>query len=133
MVLRLRTADEIPRTTNADIEAVEMIQARPIRYVAASILLPGLRLWSRFLKNDRGTAFRILTFHDIRADQVPVVSELLDYLLANHRFVTPAEAERLAAGEGEPAGNHGRVPYLVTFDDGFRSNFEVARSVLAPR
>ena len=109
------------------------MQARPIRYLASSILLPGLRLWSRYLKNDGGAVFRILTFHNIRSDRMPVFSELLDYLLANHRFVTPAEAERLAAGEAEPAGNHGRVPYLVTFDDGFRSNYEVARSVLAPR
>jgi peptidoglycan/xylan/chitin deacetylase (PgdA/CDA1 family) len=56
---------------------------------------------------------------------------LLNYLLEENGILTPAEAEsRLEARVQGPEG--GRVPYLLTFDDGFSSNRRAAAEVLDP-
>jgi peptidoglycan/xylan/chitin deacetylase (PgdA/CDA1 family) len=96
-------------------------------------LLPARRLWSRAGAGRCPNAFRILTLHHVPREHFAVLERLLDYLLSNHRFLTPAEAEQIAMGEATVSRDRGRVPYLLTFDDGFQSNFEVARSLLAPR
>jgi peptidoglycan/xylan/chitin deacetylase (PgdA/CDA1 family) len=111
-----------------------MTAARRIRYSAASFLLPAQRLWTRSVGCPARDAFRILTLHHVRAEQFEILEKLLDYIVANHHFLKPEEAERMATtGSESSMGARERVPCLLTFDDGFQSNFEVAQSLLAPR
>jgi peptidoglycan/xylan/chitin deacetylase (PgdA/CDA1 family) len=110
-------------------------QNRALQYAAGTLLLPARRLWTRIGERPGPAAFRVLTLHHIRRDEFPLLERLLEYLLEEHGLLTPEEAQRRAYG-GQPSrlairGRPGRVPYLVTFDDGFQSNFEVARSLLA--
>jgi peptidoglycan/xylan/chitin deacetylase (PgdA/CDA1 family) len=109
-----------------------MSAARAVRYSASSLLLPALRI-VRWVASPSANAFRILTLHHVRQEQFPVLEKLLDFISAQHRFLTPAEAERMAMGDLQTQSVRGSVPFLLTFDDGFQSNFEVAASLLAPR
>lgn len=95
---------------------------------------PTLRLVARTLGlfGERKAGFRILLFHDVPAGQTDAFRILIDYVAATHGLITPAEAAaRLAghAGTDVPAPG-GRMPCLISFDDGFRSNFDIAGSVL---
>lgn len=111
-----------------------MTAMQRMRYSVASLLLPARRLLTRTVAAPRPRAFRILTFHHVPRRAFPVFVQLIDYIRAQHRLLTPADAERMAIGAGETSVSvGGRVPYLLTFDDGFRSNHEVARAILAPR
>jgi peptidoglycan/xylan/chitin deacetylase (PgdA/CDA1 family) len=76
-------------------------------------------------------AFRILNFHHTPQVQDEPLRRLLAYLLDTHGILTPAEAEsRLAARSPDPEAE--RVPYLLTFDDGFSSQARVAARILDP-
>jgi peptidoglycan/xylan/chitin deacetylase (PgdA/CDA1 family) len=76
-------------------------------------------------------AFRILALHGIPPAYFQGLRRLLHYLLEENGILTPAEAEsRLDARV--PSSEEGRVPYLVTFDDGFSSNWRAAVEVLDP-
>jgi peptidoglycan/xylan/chitin deacetylase (PgdA/CDA1 family) len=66
--------------------------------------------------------------HDVPESQTDNFHRLLQYLLENYGVLTPLEAE--ARLSGEVPLDHGRVPYLLTFDDGFKSNATVARNIL---
>lgn len=54
---------------------------------------------------------------------------LLRYVLAVHKVITPEEAEDFLVGQDLHAQD-GRIPYLLTFDDGFKSQGEVAKGIL---
>jgi peptidoglycan/xylan/chitin deacetylase (PgdA/CDA1 family) len=79
-------------------------------------------------KSDPG-AFRILMLHDVPESQAANFRRLLQYLLEEHGLLTPLEAEARLTGESAPR-HDGRVPYLLTFDDGLKSNATVAREIL---
>ncbi|MFH1596491.1 MAG: polysaccharide deacetylase family protein [Pseudomonadota bacterium] len=88
------------------------------------------RLWSKWAPTPPG-AFRILTLHHIPPAQLQGLRRLLNYLLEENGLLTPAEAESRL--EGRVQGSEGgRVPYLLTFDDGFSSNRRAAAEVLDP-
>jgi peptidoglycan/xylan/chitin deacetylase (PgdA/CDA1 family) len=90
-------------------------------------LLAGL--FHKMLTKPAPGAFRILMLHDVPESQAANFHRLLQYLLEEHGFLTPLEAEARLTGEGEPR-HDGRVPYLLTFDDGFKSNTTVAGEIL---
>lgn len=64
--------------------------------------------------------WRALLFHDVPMAQRPAFARLVTALHQSGRLITPAQA----------AAGHDGV--LLTFDDGFHSNLDVARTVLDP-
>ena len=105
-----------------------MPQTKSLRHLAALSLLPPLRLW-RWLRPN--PALRIITLHDVPAEQERSLERLLDLLMTRHEVVGPERAKGILTGGAAIDGR--RNPYLITFDDGFHSNFRVAKRLLAPR
>ena len=89
---------------------------------------PALGLWRlvRAVIPASEGSFRILLFHDIPPSQRQAFAALVKGLAARDLLITPRDAElRLAGGGGKPG-------VLLSFDDGFASNGEVAEAILAP-
>jgi len=82
-------------------------------------------------KANPASGFRVLLFHHVTPGQMTAFERLLRYLHDQHRILTPAEAEAMLSGQPGPAGN-GRIPYLLTFDDGFLSHARIAKDLLDP-
>ncbi len=74
-------------------------------------------------------AFRILIFHDVLETQYDALKRLLDCLLEECGVITPAQAEARLNG-GNVLSDGGKIPCLLSFDDGFKSNALVASRVL---
>jgi hypothetical protein len=85
---------------------------------------------NRFLAGTRRTGFQALLLHDVTVAQRPALEQLLDYIEQKHGFLTPENAAKLI--DGRPSETD-RIPCLLTFDDGFTSNLDVARDILGPR
>lgn len=78
--------------------------------------------------------FQILIFHDVAEEATARFADLMDGLLARHAVLSPADAEAWIAGTPPPRpARQGAVPCLITLDDGFASNFALARDILVPR
>jgi peptidoglycan/xylan/chitin deacetylase (PgdA/CDA1 family) len=82
--------------------------------------------WSNS-KNDN--LLRVLLFHDIAPNDITSFIEKIDYLSKNYNFVTPNEFEAMMEGRRPIIGKN----ILLTFDDGFKSNIEIASRVLDSR
>jgi peptidoglycan/xylan/chitin deacetylase (PgdA/CDA1 family) len=95
----------------------------------AKVCLSGYRLLRQVSGGYSAASFRILLFHHVPREQMAAFERLLGYVLDVHRIITPEEADALLVGRVLP-NQHGRVPYLVTFDDGFQSQVNVAREIL---
>lgn len=97
------------------------------------IATPWRLAWSvsRLLVPEPAGAFRILLFHDVPPARRAAFAALAAGLHGAGRLIGPAEAERRLRGEGEMVRG-GPAPVLITFDDGFASNAEVARDILDP-
>ena len=86
----------------------------------------GLTRLRRLLTPPPPGRFRILLFHDIPVSQRQSFQRLVAGLAGRGLLIDPPEAERrLNGGPGAPG-------VLLSFDDGFASNGEVAEAVLAP-
>lgn len=79
-----------------------------------------------------GRGFRILILHHVPPKQRHALEQLLDYVIREHGLLTPGEAEGALRGDDGVLPEK-RIPWLITFDDGFASDLEVARSILQPR
>jgi peptidoglycan/xylan/chitin deacetylase (PgdA/CDA1 family) len=99
-----------------------------LRELFAPLALAGWRLIRR-LAPPSGGAFRILLFHDIPDTQSNAFSALVERIASTEGFITPAEAVRRL--QGSVSARDKRVPYLLSFDDGFASNRLIAETVLA--
>jgi peptidoglycan/xylan/chitin deacetylase (PgdA/CDA1 family) len=76
----------------------------------------------------RPSEFRILLLHHIPASQMPIFDALVARLARAGLLISPQEAaSRFDGGASENA----RPGVLLTFDDGFASNFAVAEKILA--
>jgi len=71
---------------------------------------------------------RILIFHDIPPSQEIVFKRQLIWLMKNWNIITPKEFEKIIISQEEVKGKH----LLITFDDGFISNRNVAENILNP-
>jgi peptidoglycan/xylan/chitin deacetylase (PgdA/CDA1 family) len=103
------------------------------RMSARQLIAPAwLALWRgwRIIAPKPKGAFRILLFHDVPKHETPAFIRLVHDLHAANRLITPAEAEGMLAGKS--SGRHGAPPCLLSFDDGFASNFQLARTLLDP-
>lgn len=71
---------------------------------------------------------RVLLYHDVGPDEIGRFQEQLRWLARIWRFVTPAQFAAMVDGSEPIRGSN----LLVTFDDGFASNRELAERVLNP-
>ena len=74
-------------------------------------------------------SFRIVLLHWVLREWEAAFECLLQYLLRTGGIISPEEAEARLCGTSGPT-REGRVPYLLTFDDGYASNAVVAKSIL---
>jgi len=95
----------------------------------AKTLLPGLRLLRRLGVGSLGGGFRVLLFHDIPKEHFRFFERLLEHILAVRGVITPDQAQALLSGQ-VPVGCQGKIPMLLTFDDGFQSQARVAEKIL---
>jgi peptidoglycan/xylan/chitin deacetylase (PgdA/CDA1 family) len=101
--------------------------ARSPRHSLAPAALAACRA-VRALAGTAAARFRILLLHDVAPGQRTAFAALIDGLARRGTLITPAEAESRLSGRGgsEPG-------WLLSFDDGFASNADIARDILAPR
>jgi peptidoglycan/xylan/chitin deacetylase (PgdA/CDA1 family) len=99
-----------------------------IRDIMAFFWWPVCRLTSRLQKNS-SAQLRILCFHHVNESQRAAFENLLNYLIRFHQVISPAEAEKFIHSNNE-TGDKNRIQYLITFDDGFRSQYDVALDIL---
>ena len=69
------------------------------------------------------SGLRILTFHETRDDDMKRFERIVEWCRSRFAMATPADADEIAAGHWPHASDR----ILVTFDDGWESNFEAAR------
>jgi len=68
----------------------------------------------------------VLMYHNIPLDQMALFEEQIKYLKSIYNFITPEQFEKYMKGEFEISG----INLLITFDDGFRSQFYASKNVL---
>jgi len=73
-----------------------------------------------------------LLFHDISDYDLAAFDRLIGYIATEHGTLTPEEATAWLERGPPPRPNSAswKAPCLLTFDDGFASNFQVANSIL---
>lgn len=72
------------------------------------------------------TSLRILVYHDIKNKNFILLHNQLKYLKRNWNFITPLEFENHINNKKRLKGKN----LLITFDDGFKSNYYVAKKIL---
>lgn len=82
-----------------------------------------LKVSSAFLKR-RGNGVRLLLFHEIKDYQRDAFEYLINALYERYGFISPDDYHSVISMGG--------VRFIVSFDDGFRSQAEIARAVLDP-
>src|SRR5581483_654182 len=90
----------------------------------AALPLLGWAAAQRMLDRPRPEAFRILLFHDVPLAQRAALRRLVGDLARRGVLISPADAGRRLAGAA--AGSSAAPGVLLSFDDGFASNLEVA-------
>jgi peptidoglycan/xylan/chitin deacetylase (PgdA/CDA1 family) len=73
-------------------------------------------------------SLRVLIFHDVAPQEYKLFGQQMRWLAKSWNFVTPAQFAAMASGRQQIEGRN----LLVTFDDGFASNREVAKEILNP-
>ena len=104
-----------------------------LRFQVAAPWLTARRVINNFKGRPPASAFRILMLHDIPAVQIMAFERFLEDLKVSRKILSPEEAELLLDGAPpeHPANDWGSLPVLISFDDGFVSNFGVAAKCLA--
>lgn len=72
-------------------------------------------------------------FHGIPRECTDDFAHLIDRIAAGPGIIDPEEAARRIGGPDRAGRAAARPPVLISFDDGFVSNGQVARDILAPR
>lgn len=89
------------------------------------------KVYRNFLP-DQQASLNILLLHDVPENQFAALDRLIKFIAQNYGLETPQSAERQLNGDaGDTTGHPSSTPYLVTFDDGFRSNYDVAQKILS--
>ncbi len=76
--------------------------------------------------------FRTLLFHDVPATKFTAFEDLVAYVVQEHGVLTPSQAANWINGNRDARidGAGWKRPCLFSFDDGFRSNFDLASTIL---
>ncbi len=74
--------------------------------------------------------FRILLLHDVAA-RLALLDRLVTQVKRDHGILSPEEAEAWLSDRHGRSPQAGRLPCLLSFDDGFASNHAAATEVLA--
>lgn len=106
-----------------------MTEKPPFRYHISRFLFSGHRFLRWIGAWPSTVGFRILLFHDISKDQMGAFERFLRRILSIHQVIKPSEAEGFLTGNASIATN-GRIPVLLTFDDGFKSQERLTKAVL---
>jgi peptidoglycan/xylan/chitin deacetylase (PgdA/CDA1 family) len=94
---------------------------------ARDALAPAILLAARLLRPFRPSGgIRILMLHDVPISQRHALTTLVAGLKHAGTLLDPATARKRLDGEPGPGG------VVLSFDDGFASNLEVAETILAP-
>ena len=102
-----------------------------LREWAAGPMYVALSLAKCFTGPPPAGSFRLLLLHELRPEQEDAFAVLLHHIAERNGFLTPQQAEARLAGAH--SDNRVHEPVLLSFDDGFASNFTVARTLLAER
>ena len=76
------------------------------------------------VRGRRENGVRLLLFHEILPSQLRRFESLIRFIGETHGFIAPGDYDRYRQGDG--------IRYIVTFDDGFASEFKATRAVLDP-
>jgi peptidoglycan/xylan/chitin deacetylase (PgdA/CDA1 family) len=98
-----------------------------IRHGMATTWFPIYRFLSQLPGPQATDTFRILSLHHV--SQKELLERLLRYVLDVHGIITPQEAEDRIKGNAL-SRSQGKTPYLLTFDDGFKSHVTLVREIL---
>ena len=71
---------------------------------------------------------RVLTYHHIPESKLWQFKHQINYLASKYVFITPVQFQEFVQKKQHISG----INLLITFDDGFKSNFLVAKEVLNP-
>jgi peptidoglycan/xylan/chitin deacetylase (PgdA/CDA1 family) len=94
------------------------------RWIAAQLWrAAGRAAKDRELLYGGATGLRVLTFHETLPDQMEQLKRIVDFCRSRFRMASPADADGIFAGRWPDGGD--RV--LLTFDDGYGSNFAAAQ------
>ena len=97
---------------------------RAQRWVAAQLWrASGRPVTDRELLYDDATGLRIVTFHETPPEQLERLRRIVDWCRTRFPMASPADVDDLFAGRWRAGPD--RV--LLTFDDGYQTNFEVAQ------
>ena len=103
-----------------------------LRYKLAKPLLWTHRLMGPLRRGASTPSFRVLLLHDIPRDSLRAFERLVLHIKDRYGLISPEQAQDWLDGRVPPqfTGPGARSPFLLTFDDGFLSNFEAARWML---
>jgi len=100
------------------------VMSRAQRWVAAQLWrASGRPLADRELLYGGATGLRIVTFHETPPGQLERLRRIVDWCRERFPMASPADVDGIVAGRWRAGPD--RV--LLTFDDGYESNFEAAR------
>lgn len=102
---------------------------KPFLYFGLLLWFPIYRLLRKLHGPTSPEAFRILCLHHVTKSQLPALERIIQYLQKAHGIITPEEAEERMRGIVRKNKTES-TPYLLSFDDGFKSNATFVRELL---
>ena len=90
--------------------------------------LLGLKRCQSMVNPLMNNSLSILLYHDIPNHLFDSFRAQMQFLQKHYQFITPNEFEQMARGDKMIVGHQ----LLLSFDDGFKSNFYVAKEILTP-
>ena len=91
----------------------------------SGIAYPFLYFYKKYIRRDKN-ALRVLLYHDIPPSKFKIFESQIEWLTKRWDFITPYEFKLYISGKRKLSGNK----LLLTFDDGFISNYEIASTFL---
>ena len=90
----------------------------------------GLSPFRTYFRRTDSDAFRIFLFHDIRSNDLDSFAKFISWLSKTAYILSPTEAADIISN-GSDRSSEGYPSCLLTFDDGFISNYRIAMDILA--
>lgn len=97
------------------------------RYLASPFGPFIYRVRNRIIGRHRAI-LKILMYHNIERHYMSIFKRQIDFIANNYGFITPEDLPGFFDGVVKYNG----IKILLTFDDAFKSNFDVAREILTP-